>query len=63
MILLLGLNVQKQKLKHAGPYALTADETMDISRKEQLSIIMCTVSYWSATSLREIFRILGRSHN
>ena len=33
-------NVQKQVmvLKEAGPYALVADETMDISRKEQLSI-------------------------
>ena len=26
------------ELKEAGPYALIADETMDISRKEQLSI-------------------------
>lgn len=41
MIQLLGLNVQKQivmELKEAGPYALIADETMDISRKEQFSI-------------------------
>ena len=41
MILLLGLNVQKQivvELKEAGPCAPIADETMDISRKEQLSI-------------------------
>ena len=41
MIQLLGLNVQKQivmELKEAGPYALIADETMDISRKEQFSV-------------------------
>ena len=41
MTLLLDINVQKQivvELKEAGPYALIADETMDISRKEQLSI-------------------------
>ena len=41
MIQLLGLNIQKQvvmELKEAGPYALIADETMNISRKEQLSI-------------------------
>ena len=41
MIQLLRLNVQKQivmELKEAGPYALIADETMDISRKEQFSV-------------------------
>ena len=41
MIQLHGLNVQKQivmELKEAGPYAIIVDETMDISRKEQLSI-------------------------
>ena len=55
MIQLLGFNVQKQmvmELKEAGPYALTADETMDISRKEQLSI--CVIR--GGTS---IFQVVG----
>lgn len=47
MIQLHGLNIQKQiimDLKEAGPYALFADETKDISRKEQLSICVRCVS-------------------